>query len=129
MKTMKLFFCSIIIHFFLTKGYMFKVFNQYAYSYLGVFYISVMVFGFFLLKNNMLIDIIFLIAIPYMSSVISFFCISMQVSHQIVINNLWSSLIIGVSLPYIALYAWLLSMILIAFRVWSSYINKFIKKA
>ncbi|HCT5823855.1 TPA: hypothetical protein OT171_004753 [Citrobacter sedlakii] len=119
---------SIIIHFLSVKGYVFKVLNQYAYDYLEIFYVSSIIFGFvFLLKKTFLVDLLFCIAIPYISSMISFFCVSIQASPHVIMKDLWSSIIIGVSLPYIALYAWFLSAILIVGRIIIYCVRKSIK--
>lgn len=116
---------SIIIHFLCVKSYLFKTLNQHTYNYIAAFYILLMIFGFvFLLKRTFLADIIYCIMIPYISSIISFFCISIQASPNVVMNDLWSSIIISISLPYIALYAWFLSIILITGMITIYYIRK-----
>lgn len=120
---LSLLICSIIIHFFIAKIYIFKTFNHYAYDYLIVFYVIFLATGAIIfLKKSLFIDMIFSIVTPYISSVITFFYVTIKTSPYIVINNLWPSIIIGSVLPYIALYAWFLSVILIIERLGMHYI-------
>lgn len=125
---LSLFPFAIISHFFIAKAYVFKILHQYTYDYLLIFYISLMLFSFlFFSRRTFLLEIAAYIISPYISSAISFIYISMQTSPQFIMNNLLDSIAIGLSLPYIALYAWLLSMILITGRVLLFYINKITK--
>ncbi|SCM52832.1 hypothetical protein BN1044_02319 [Hafnia alvei] len=120
---------AIISHFFIAKEYTFRILHQYTYDYLLIFYISLMFFSFaYFFKKTILWDIAIYIIAPYISSIISFIYISMRVSPQVVIDNFLGSIIIGLFLPYIALYAWVLSIILIAGRFFLHYTKKITKK-
>lgn len=122
---LSLFPFAIISHFFIAKAYVFKILHQYTYDYLLIFYISLMFFSFvFFLRRTLLLEIAVYIIAPYISSVISFLYTSIKISPQFIMNNLLDSIAIGLSLPYIALYAWLVSMILITGRALLFHINK-----
>jgi hypothetical protein len=110
--------------------YIFKTLGHYTYDYLTVFYALFLISGIvFFLKKNISIDMAFCIITPYASSVISFFYVSIKISSHVVINDLWSSVVIGSFLPYIALYAWFLSVVLIVERLGICYMCKFIKNS
>lgn len=119
---------SIIIHFFIVNTYVFKTLNHYTYDYLTVFYVLLLISGImFFLKKTIFMDAVFCVITPYISSVINFFYVSIKTSPHVVINDLWSSIIIGSLLPYIALYAWFLSAVLIVERLGIYCLCKFIK--
>lgn len=125
---LSLFPFAIISHFFITKAYIFKILHQYTYDYLLIFYMSLIFFSFAcFLKKTILLDIANYIITPYISSIISFIYVSIRFSPKLIMDNLLDSIAIGLSLPYIALYSWLLSMILITGRILLYYINKITK--
>lgn len=98
------------------KGYVFRLLNKYAYCYLFVYYVLIVIGFFILFKKSIVVDVIICVMMPYVSSIISFLFVSMIILPHVVLNDLWSSFIISILLPYIALYSWLLSVLLIIAR-------------
>lgn len=121
---LSLFPFAIISHFLIAKEYIFKILHQYTYDYLLIFYISIMFFYFVCFFKKNALEIAAYIITPYISSVISFLYTSIRISPQFITDNLLDSIAIGLFLPYIALYAWLLSIILITGRILLHCINK-----
>ncbi|GEM_PF-3574499 len=119
--------CSIIIHFVIAKDHVFKIFNQYTYYILFVFYILIAL-GFLLcFTKYFAVDMITCIITPYISSAISFFFLTMLISPHFMMNNLWSSIVVAMILPYFALYSWILSISLVIVRSGIYYLSKIIK--